>query len=175
MAKKKKKRPQPPRGRPAVAQGQTKEDSAPVPKAPVVITVSRPVRIYSGLFGIGFFVLVVLNAFATKSISLSAVPLVLVMLGAVVCLRIFRASLVADKRGVTIRNYLKTYKLKWSDVGDFRLDAPVTRLEGWEMSVIRSDGRPIRLDALRRPFVRNVDSNKPVLEGQRKRLMAWLR
>ncbi|MGH2718708.1 MAG: hypothetical protein ACRDJU_09030 [Actinomycetota bacterium] len=175
MAKKKKKRPQPPRGRPAQRAGAAMEDSAPVAKAPVVITVSRPVRIYSGLFGVGFFVLVVLNAFAAKKVGLSSIPLLLVLLGAVVCFRIFRTCLVADQRGVTVRNYLKTYRMKWSEVGDFRLDPPATRLEGWEMSVIRADGRPIRLDALRRPFVRNVAVNKPVLEAQRKRLMAWLR
>lgn len=171
MAKKKKRRPQPPRGRPAPEP----QEEAAVAKAPVVIQASKAVRIYSGLFGVGFFVLVVLNAFATKKVGLSAVPLVLVALGAVVCLRIFRTSLVADQRGVTIRNYLKTYRLSWSDVGDFRLDPPATRLDGWEMSVVRSDGRPIRLDALRRPFVRNIDLNKPVLEAQRKQLLAWLR
>lgn len=171
MAKKKKRRPQPPRGRPAPEP----QEEAAVAKAPVVIQASKAVRIYSGLFGVGFFVLVVLNAFATKKVGLSAVPLVLVALGAVVCLRIFRTSLVADQRGVTIRNYLKTYRLRWSDVGDFRLDPPATRLDGWEMSVVRSDGRPIRLDALRRPFVRNIDLNKPVLEAQRKQLLAWLR
>ncbi|HLJ06929.1 MAG TPA: hypothetical protein VKX24_00200 [Acidimicrobiia bacterium] len=173
MAKKKKKRrPQPARGRPAQ---ESPEESTPVAKGPVVITASKAVRIYSGLFGVGFFVLVVLNGLATKKVGLSAVPLLLVLLGAFVCLRIFRTSLVADQRGVTIRNYLKTYRLKWSDVGDFRLDPPVTRLEGWEMSVVRADGKPIRLDALRRPFVRNVESNRPILEAQRKRLMAWLR
>lgn len=175
---KKKRRPRPQgtrRGRPAQGAQKADEDPAPVAKTPVVIQGSLAVRIYSGLFGVGFFVLVVLNATAAKKVGLSSVPLVLVALGAFVCLRIFRTALVADVRGVTVRNYLKTYHLKWSEVGDFRLDPPATRLEGWEMSVIRSDGRPIRLDALRRPFVRNVESNRPLLEAQRKRLLAWLR
>jgi hypothetical protein len=167
---KKKRRPQPPRGRPAA-----REEAAATPKLPVVIQVSRAVRIYAGVFGVAFFVLLVLNAFSVRSARLSIVPLVLVALGTLVCARIFRASLLADERGVVVRNYLRTYRLHWDDVADFRLDAPASRIEGWEMSVIRSNGREIRLDALRRPLVRNVESNRPILEAQRKKLVAWLR
>lgn len=171
---KKKRRPQPARSS-ARGRPDQKADDEVLAKAPVMLQAPRGMRIYAALFGIAFLVVVVLNAVAARKSALSTIPLILVCLGAVVCLRIFRTALVADQRGVMIRNYFRTYRLRWSDIADFRLDPPATRLEGWELSVVTASGKEIRLDALRQPFVRNVDNNRPKLEGARKQLLAWLR
>jgi hypothetical protein len=166
---KKKRRPQPARSRPARPAAEEA-----LPKAPVVLEAPLAMRIYAGLFGLAFFVVLALNAFATAKVHLSAIPVVLVVVGDLVCFRIFRTALVANDRGLIVRNYFRTYRYRWSDVADFRLDAPASRLDGWEMSVVTKGGKSIRLDALRRPFVRNIENNKPLLETSRRRLIAWL-
>lgn len=166
---KKKRRPQPPRGRPRDA-----AEKEALPKLPVHLTASVAQRIYAGVFGVAFFVLLVLNAVSVHKVRLSAVPLVLVCLGDLVCLRIFAVALIADQRGLVVRNYLRTYRLRWVDVEDVRLEAPPSRLEGWDLSVVRTGGRAIRVDAVRRPFVRNVENNRPALEAARRKLVAWM-
>ena len=182
---KRKRRPQPqgkPRVGPKAAGGGDTEAGSAKPAAPVVLRASGAKRLYSGLFGAAFFVVIALNAAAPAKGRLATVPLLLVVGCCLVCVRLFRVAVVADERGVVVRNMMRTYRLGWQDVQEIRLDPPVSRIDGWEVALVRgptkrspSPTKTIRLDAIRRTVHRDPAREKAELEPVYRQLRAWER
>lgn len=168
--------------KPAVGPRQSSRKGTGKPSAPVILQPSTARRLYAGVFGVAFFILLVANATVARSIHLSVVPLVLVMVCCLGCVRLFRLAVIADERGLVVRNYLRSHRLAWTDVAEFRLEPPVARIDGWEITVVRTRAGPsgtdqiIRLDAAKRSLrMGDPDKERACLEPTVRQLNSWLR
>jgi hypothetical protein len=61
------------------------------------------------------------------------------------CFRSWRMELRMDNRGVTVRNYFRTYRIGWPEVSCFTDGAVYAGAAGrqWALSVVRRNGRVV--------------------------------
>lgn len=180
----KKRKPQPqakPRVGPRAKEGAAAKGSAK-PDAPVLLQATPGKRIYAAIFGTAFFVLLVANATVMSKAHLSILPLLLVVGCCLGCVRMYRLAVIADEKGLVVRNFMRTHRLRWADVKEIKMDPPVTKIDGWEIAVVRGPvGRSlrptkiIRLDAAKRAVHRSLEKEKAELEPAHRQLNAWLR
>lgn len=181
MAKSKRKPGGPPRVGPRAKAGAAAKGAAK-PDAPVRLQATAGKRIYAAVFGTAFFVLLVANATVMSQTHLSVLPLLLVVGCCLGCVRMFRLAVIADEQGLVVRNFMRTHRLAWADIKEITLDPPVTKIDGWEIAVVRGPvgrslrpSKTIRLDAAKRAVHRSPEKEKAELEPTYQRLNAWLR